>query len=147
VCIITFPNCRVVASQLRFSLIKTGQHFSWETWNKTFVCNLLQHLEYGAPKLCIYKMAGTAHRKRTCVLKTRSLTFTSLQSGTDIWGSQKFIPKLSFRCFWQFMHNLKTIHCPLPTDCTPKSIWRSFLSQLVNFTGIQHLVTALKLSP
>lgn len=45
------------------------------------------------------------------------------------------------------MHNLRTIHCPLPSDYTPKSVWRSFLSRLVNIDSGQHLATALKLTP
>ena len=45
-----------------------------------------------------------------------------------------------FRYWIMYLHNLKTIHCPLPSDQLPKSSWQSpgFLSHCLATTHITH---------
>ena len=62
-------------------------------------------------------------------------------------GSQFFIWNFSFShssdIEWLYIYNLKTIHCPLASDCPPKSSWQLPLSQLANFAGCRQLATTL----
>ena len=90
------------------------------------------------------------------VFKTR-FYFNTCCSDTNTQRSQEFIQNLLFilitvivdldGSMWfryqMILCNLITFRCPLPSDCPPKSIQRSPLSQPVNLGSSLHLVTTL----
>ena len=82
-----------IVSWLRF-LFSRSPFFARELENN-FIPNLLQCLEHGVTKLCIYKMVDIEHGKRTHqqVLKTK------LHFNYFTQGSQEFILIFSFSWF------------------------------------------------
>ena len=87
-----------------------------------------------------------------------SIALLVIVCGTDTLHvgtcSQGFIPNFPFTQFWYdsdiewlYMRNLKTVCCPSPSDCLPKSSWQSTLSQLAISNSPAMYVTCPYLAP